>query len=341
MDNDPIVVLLLSQLIYWHGKGKNGSPRYNAKDREGYFWLAKSAKEFEEETLLTSKQVRRGLQILADIGLIETKLMRYNGYPTTHIRFLHVQGNRTVITVEDVLALQLIAPSDYAQKTNPIMPKGQIGICPKGKYTTDTITETGQKLEPQIPTGFADKNLESPCKVKAEEDPMKAEDVLKTFADKSKSGKAIGVGVNAMCLLWKKRVAAEYGGFQKDLTQKEAGQLKHVLQALGQAALPVLDHTIQHWSAFASAVAIDKGVTPAMEPSCGFFCQHWNIAANLMADYNNKAKTKPGITPTTKVVAAQAASLGDNQVHEKKATVEDVQATLAALASIVAGNSNT
>src|SRR5205814_306592 len=54
--------------------------------RGGVFWLAKSAAHWKAEMGLTPKQTYRSTNVLKSRGLIETKVMRFAGNPTTHLR---------------------------------------------------------------------------------------------------------------------------------------------------------------------------------------------------------------------------------------------------------------
>lgn len=62
-------LLVLAQLAYWLGVGKNG--RVRAKiDRDGYFWVAKTYGKLGRELSLTKHQVRAAIRTLKGRGLI-------------------------------------------------------------------------------------------------------------------------------------------------------------------------------------------------------------------------------------------------------------------------------
>lgn len=80
---------LLSQLLYWHGDGPEG-PRATI-ERDGATWVAKSERELSEELGLLDADgnvrqnvVRRIALRLVEAGLIETRVWKWNGSPTTH-----------------------------------------------------------------------------------------------------------------------------------------------------------------------------------------------------------------------------------------------------------------
>jgi len=97
LDGDVKAALLLSQIVYWSDKSKR---------TDGWFW--KSFKEWNDELGLTQKVVVRAVSVLKDLGLIETKVKRAMGAPTTHYK----------------VNLQLL--------TNLIIAKGDNGLTPKG-----------------------------------------------------------------------------------------------------------------------------------------------------------------------------------------------------------------
>ena len=68
--------VFLSQVIYWSDKGKGAAG-----------WFYKSDGEWQEETTLSRYKVRKYSAILEDRGVLETKLKKANGAPTTHYKF--------------------------------------------------------------------------------------------------------------------------------------------------------------------------------------------------------------------------------------------------------------
>ena len=84
--DDLIAGLMLSQIIYWHLPTKDGQTRLRIQDNKGQLWIAKHNHEWWDELRLTKDQARRGLKILRDKMLIETKTMRFQNLPCVHIR---------------------------------------------------------------------------------------------------------------------------------------------------------------------------------------------------------------------------------------------------------------
>jgi len=78
--------LMLAQLAYWMLiPSKKGETKLRVR-RHGSLWLAKSHRDWWNECRLTRCQVQRLLAKFEKYGWIETKIMRFNGAPTTHIR---------------------------------------------------------------------------------------------------------------------------------------------------------------------------------------------------------------------------------------------------------------
>lgn len=67
--------LFLSQLIYWSDRGTR---------KDGFVF--KSDKEWYEELRLSSYAVRKSRKKLIEMGLLETKVKKANGNPTTHYK---------------------------------------------------------------------------------------------------------------------------------------------------------------------------------------------------------------------------------------------------------------
>ena len=78
--------VLLSQIVYWWLPNKRTGKIKLRIEREGGYWLAKSRHDWWDECRLTPRQVDRALKILCDKELIATKIFKFNGAPTTHVR---------------------------------------------------------------------------------------------------------------------------------------------------------------------------------------------------------------------------------------------------------------
>jgi hypothetical protein len=69
--------VFLSQLIYWCDKGSR---------KDGFIY--KTAKEWTEETFLSSYEISKARKKLEAEGILETKLKKANGNPTIHYKLL-------------------------------------------------------------------------------------------------------------------------------------------------------------------------------------------------------------------------------------------------------------
>jgi hypothetical protein len=84
---DVKVAILLSLIVYWYQqittRGSQGGIF-----RNGFMWIAKNREQWAAATGLTRSQCRRATAILNDKHLIDIKIMKLDGTPTTHLRLL-------------------------------------------------------------------------------------------------------------------------------------------------------------------------------------------------------------------------------------------------------------
>jgi hypothetical protein len=80
----PVAGLVLSQIAYWFAPDKNGRTKLRVK-RENKLWLAKTLKEMMSEVAITRYQCNKALASLKALGLIETRVWKFQGEATTHI----------------------------------------------------------------------------------------------------------------------------------------------------------------------------------------------------------------------------------------------------------------
>lgn len=84
---DVIAGLLLSQIIYWHLPSKKGKSKLRVNKNNSY-WLAKGRNDWWEECRITARQFDRAIDIIAEKGIIEKNVFRFNGSPTVHIKLI-------------------------------------------------------------------------------------------------------------------------------------------------------------------------------------------------------------------------------------------------------------
>lgn len=85
MAGDLMAGVMLSQIVYWHLPSRNGDSKLRIT-REGSDWLVKSYSQWWDEIRMTEDQARRALKILKEKDLVNTKVWRFAGSPTMHIR---------------------------------------------------------------------------------------------------------------------------------------------------------------------------------------------------------------------------------------------------------------
>lgn len=145
---DLVAGVLLSQVAYWFGWDRKGRDRLTV-ERDGHRWLAKSYAAWWEECRVTEDQARRAMKAMADRGLIETRVWKFNGTPTIHVRLLPD-------AVED--ALELLDPT--RDDPESIREDGQVdsGHNPGGPGPTpesfphlpETTSTTTVKPRPEV-----------------------------------------------------------------------------------------------------------------------------------------------------------------------------------------------
>jgi hypothetical protein len=84
---DVIVGILLSRIVFWHEpKGIRRSTRHVFRD--GVLWIAKTQAEWMAECHISRKQYRRAITVLKKKGLVEVRVMKFDGVTMIHTRLL-------------------------------------------------------------------------------------------------------------------------------------------------------------------------------------------------------------------------------------------------------------
>lgn len=136
LGGDVIGALFLSQSVYWSDKSKRDDG-----------WFYKSAKEWKEETGITSHQVTRIANDLQELHLIDCELRKANGAPTKHYR---VNMNELMQRVLRFFENQKIE--------NPILQKAEIQFTKSENPLTETTQEitTENNSEKKKPLDLVD-----------------------------------------------------------------------------------------------------------------------------------------------------------------------------------------
>ncbi|MDD5098126.1 MAG: hypothetical protein PHD31_00145 [Candidatus Pacebacteria bacterium] len=101
--------LLLSQLLFWHGKGKDEK------------WTYKTAEEFRKETALSRKEQDGAIKICKKYNLISTKL---KGIPAKRYFYLHLENIANLLK-NYCSTLSKIDKQDCPKSKNKIVPEEQ------------------------------------------------------------------------------------------------------------------------------------------------------------------------------------------------------------------------
>lgn len=168
---DLVAGILLSQIVYWHLPDRDGKSRLRVQ-REGKLWIAKGRTEWWDECRVSPKQVDRALETLRRHNVIETRLFKFNGSPTVHVRldevgFMaqwedhleHPEGGNGTGTVPDFpLRGKSISPTGE----NPSSGPGQTHLAGQVRTSTETTaeitTETTTTASPAL-QGTADDDV--------------------------------------------------------------------------------------------------------------------------------------------------------------------------------------
>jgi hypothetical protein len=147
---DLVAGIVLSQIVYWHLPDRDGKSRLRVQ-REGKLWIAKGRTEWWDECRVSPKQVDRALETLRRRSVIETKLFKFNGSPTVHVRldeagFMaqwedHVErleGSNGTGAAPD---FPLRGKSNFPKGENPSSGPGQIHLDGQVRTSTKTTTK--------------------------------------------------------------------------------------------------------------------------------------------------------------------------------------------------------
>ena len=152
MAEDVVAGLMLSQIVFWHlPNSRTGKTKLRVR-KEGQLWLVVSMAAWWDICYLTPNQARRALGKLRERGLIETKVWKFDGAPTTHIRIVKGRFNELWQQCIQNPPTNPYAPSDSsgdeegssvncADEQMDLTP-GTNGFVLEHKSITETPTET-------------------------------------------------------------------------------------------------------------------------------------------------------------------------------------------------------
>lgn len=101
---DLIAGVVLSEIVFWHLPNKEGKSKLRVQ-HENKKWIAVRRSEWWDRCRVTERQSDKALKLLADLGVIEKDVFKFNGEPTVHVRvveevFLKAWNNATIVPLE-------------------------------------------------------------------------------------------------------------------------------------------------------------------------------------------------------------------------------------------------
>lgn len=303
--NDPVAAILCSQIHYWYSSAKNGTSKLRVQ-KKGQFWIAKSRREWSEETGLTDSQVKRGLDVLERKGVIEKIVTPFNGAPTAHIRATMVLGN--VLKKEEYLVPIVMGEKSSVQITSPLVIDAE-SLAPHDQplATGDqSITESTQEISTEITQdNLASKDADTLKSEKQKQTPEenKNSEVVNIVPVENKNGLGNSpepITSTSPHEVWKQltiHYANEYGEYLP-LGKKELGQLMQISQKLEGRTEPVLRMVFANWCSFGKYAKTTYGAysIPAV-PTLDFISKHIQAALNY---WKENAVTKDYSVSVTK-----------------------------------------
>ena len=146
MADDLIAGLMLSQIVYWHLPDKDGNTKLRVQ-KDGKQWLAKKYDDWYKEVRINHHQARYALNKLEKKELVETRVYKFNGSPTKHIR---IRTEQFLKSWSDQVNKRTLGENDAENvpQQNPI-PTGS-GNIPNSKC------EYSQMETPDIPNSLTE-----------------------------------------------------------------------------------------------------------------------------------------------------------------------------------------
>jgi len=163
MTGDLCAGLLLSQIIFWHLRDRNGRSKLRVRTADGGLWLVKACADWWPEIRLTEKQARRALRILKEKGLVDTEIHRFAGTPKTHIHLR--QDAFLTCWREATKTAHDLVESRLALEGKSEMPEEAELNCPGGQnhnidYAETKETETTTSCD-AVAADLFDRNLDA------------------------------------------------------------------------------------------------------------------------------------------------------------------------------------
>lgn len=282
--------LMLSQLVYWFTPAKSGKPKLQV-EQGGRRWMTRTYREWHETCRISERQCRRSVKLLTEMGLIEVQFRMINRVLTPHVwldlsrlEFLLLKGSRSetgVVTKRDGGGHETYGPLKLETKRDYEEQSLAADAAPALKPVLVSSTERegiGKTAGKMLLSGWDRAQIRETLGQSLEPGwEMKADEILA----KTRPGNN-GNTVMSLEMLWKRNMALLETGFVKNLTNKERGQLKLLMQGCGEDARAVVDWATQHWTKFCISTMQQKGLSTTPDsPVVGFLLQYHDVAMNL------------------------------------------------------------
>jgi len=319
---DVVATLLMSQIHYWYSPAKNGASKLRVY-REGKWWIAKAVSDWGRECGLSDMQVRRGLKLLQQVGLVEIDTFMLGRNPVTHLRFLAIQGRGPINDVPDLSLILVKSGGPFVTgntplvtDNNPLVTCNTYPVTGNESITVD-YTETTQKLlqgvsdatEVQSLTYEPGEVMAVPLSTKG-----KAHDSSKTILANLKGVTKVAddyqVSPAGLYLLWVNTVPEfhENVGCQKKWTLKQSANMKRLIELWGpDVTREILAYVVEKWIAYTKYCETNAGAfkTP-LQPTVEFLFRYGAEAKNFWVARPQSKEVHIADTPPKKLVMFKA-----------------------------------
>jgi len=138
LNGDLSLAIILNQILFWCDKGVN---------KEQYEF-AKTYNELSQETGVSVRTIKRKVKKLKNLGLISTKVKKFNGNPTVYytvhiVKFMELFNKTLFETNENEKSIVKSSKNEKAEVANGLndsdkLTLTKVSTCPKRKCQPDT-----------------------------------------------------------------------------------------------------------------------------------------------------------------------------------------------------------
>jgi hypothetical protein len=287
--------------------------------RSGVYWVAKSAKTWQEETGLSKKQYETALCLLKRLGLVVSEQHLFGG---RNITFLRLTERWAEVTKGEPELPQEGEP-EFSHMGEPLIQ----GDTSKS-YVKELSNDSSRRVRE---TGASEGGPEVVATNKEGGSMTTVKELMDGATWKKPISRPMD-GIPALVSVWQEHMAETYGGYQPAFTGKQTGQMKLFQKACppGQCAL-VLDKVLKNWSDFVVDVkaAADLKSVPS-QPNLDFLLKYVSNALQFV-------KAESGTKPLLGILSAQAKPEKVSLMTPKSAKVKADIATPEEVAAILNG----